>query len=255
MRIFFIGIYALFIVFLNSCGVNSNLMFREPKGAKNSGDSLLKITATEYVLQADDRFTFQLYTNNGEEIVNAMSGVEENKSIATPIEYMVNKSGLVDLPILGQIKLANLTITQCQDTLAKKYEEKNGYKDPYVQLKVTNLRVIVFPGSGSEAKVIPLQNSNTTLMEAIALSGGIADRGKANSVKLMRLENGERKVYTFDLSTIEGLKYADIIVQANDYIYIEPKETIAKESAKELAPIITIISSAFVLISVILTLN
>ena len=61
-------------------------------------------------------------------------------------------------------------------------------------------RVIVFPGNGSDAKVIPLTNNNTTLTEAIAMAGGITDRGRANHIKVMRRVGSERKVYKIDLS-------------------------------------------------------
>ena len=92
-------------------------------------------------------------------------------------------------------------------------------------------------------------------MEAIALAGVNTDRGKANTVKLMRRVNGTRKVYVLDLSVIEGLKYVDMVVQANDYIYIEPNPQIAREVVKEVAPIVSILSSAIVVITIINTLK
>ena len=89
-------------------------------------------------------------------------------------------------------------------------------------------------------------------MEAIALAGGIAERGRASRIKLIRKnDNGQRQVYRIDLSTIEGLKYTDILVQANDYIYIEPVPEIGRELLKEVAPIVSLISSAAIVISVI----
>ncbi len=124
--------------------------------------------------------------------------------------------------------------------------------NPFVQISVTNRRVIVFPGNGGDAKVLYLANNNTTLLEAIALAGGIAERGRASRIKLIRKnDNGQRQVYRIDLSTIEGLKYTDILVQANDYIYIEPVPEIGRELLKEVAPIVSLISSAAIVISVI----
>ena len=145
-----------------------------------------------------------------------------------------------------------MTIQECEDFLIQKFDS---YQDPFVQVKVTNQRVIVFPGNGSDAKVIPLLNSNTTLMEAIAQAGGITDRGKASTIKLMRKINGERVVYGIDLSTIEGLKYVDMIVQANDYIYVEPTPELAKEISKDVVPIVSILSSALLIFTAISTLK
>ncbi|MEN9440496.1 MAG: hypothetical protein RLZ33_572, partial [Bacteroidota bacterium] len=57
--------------------------------------------------------------------------------------------------------------------------------------------------------------------------------------------------YKIDLSTVEGLKYVDMVVQANDYIYIEPNADIAKETIKEVAPILSILSSALIIFTAI----
>ena len=57
------------------------------------------------------------------------------------------------------------------------------YVKPFVLMSVQNKRVIVFPGNAGDAKVIPLLNNNTSLIEALALAGGISDDGKAHKVK------------------------------------------------------------------------
>lgn len=250
----YIGL-VLSLLATTSCGINSNLMFKTPKGVHEVKDSIPLHPKKEYQISTDDKFTFMLYTNKGERIVNEMAGVNKDAIAKAEIEYVVRPDGTADLPILGATVVSGLTVRQCEDTLAQLFAAKNGYNQPFVQVKLTNQRVIVFPGNGSAAKVIPLQNNNTTLMEAIALAGGIAERGKANKVKIMRIENGQRTMYVIDLSTIEGLKFADMIVQANDYIYIEPKEQVGQETVKVVAPIISIITSALVIITVFSTLK
>lgn len=250
--------YILFTFLLlgfSSCGLNSNLMFKEAKGETAQTDSIPLRPAGEYTISKDDKFSFQLYTKNGEAIINGMTGIKQEGVTKPDVEYVVRQDGTAELPILGSLKVSGLTVQQCEDTLAKLYEQKNGYINPYVQLKLTNQRVIIFPGSGGDAKVIPLQNSNTTLMEVIALAGGIADRGKANTVKLIRSENNKRVVYRMDFSTIEGLKYSDMIVQANDYIYIEPNEQVGKQVIASAAPIVSLLSSILVILTVALTLK
>ena len=244
---------AFLLLMLTSCGVNENLMFRTPKGVDTASDSILFQPAAEYTISHDDKFTFILYTNGGQQIVEQMAGMDKGAGQPNPPEYLVRQDGTAELPVIGQIKVEGLTIHECEDTLAVLYSKE--YQDPFVQLKITNQRVIVFPGSGSDAKVVPLQNSNTTLMEAIAQAGGIADRGRADRVKIMRQVNGKREVFVLDMSTIEGLKYADIIVQANDYIYVEPSEQLTKEVVAEAAPIVSLLSSALIIFTVISTVK
>jgi polysaccharide export outer membrane protein len=57
----------------------------------------------------------------------------------------------------------------------------------------------------------------------------------------------KRDVYLIDLSTIEGLKYADLIVQANDIIYVEPVPEIGRELVKDIAPIVSLLSSVWLI--------
>jgi polysaccharide export outer membrane protein len=248
----FIYVFACVSLLLHSCGVNSNLMFKVPKGEMNY-DSIPLQPMEDYRISVDDKITFDLTTNKGANIIDKMSGVDL-ESVATPsvYEYTVRRNGKVELPVIGEVAVAGLTIQECEDFLIQKFDS---YQDPFVQVKVTNQRVIVFPGNGSDAKVIPLLNSNTTLMEAIAQAGGITDRGKASTIKLMRKINGERVVYGIDLSTIDGLKYVDMIVQANDYIYVEPTPELAKEISKDVVPIVSILSSALLIFTAISTLK
>lgn len=244
----------LFCVFvlslmMNSCGVNNNVMFKEAKSDVNR-DSIPMFPSEDYRISADDKISFTLSTNNGKEIIEKLSGISETSlQQASSVEYLVRRNGFVELPVIGQVKVAGLTVEACEDTLVNLYSKE--YIDPFVQIKVTNQRVIVFPGNGSDATVVPLHNTNTTLMEALAHAGGITDRGKANTVKLMRRVDGQREIYWIDLSTIEGLQYVDMIVQANDYIYVEPTPEIAKEISQDIVPVISLASSALFIISAI----
>lgn len=235
-----------------SCGVNSNIMFKVPKGEVNY-DSIPMFPIEDYRISVDDKISFEMYTNDGSAIIDNMSGVAVNRVNGTNIrEYVVRNNGEVELPVIGKVKIEGLTIEQCEDTLVSRF---SSYQNPFVQVRVTNQRAIVFPGNGSDAKVIPLVNSNTTLMEAIAQAGGITERGKANTVKLMRKVDGKREVYGIDLSTVEGLRHADMIIQANDYIYVEPTPDLAKELREDVAPIVSLVASAMFIFSAILSLK
>jgi polysaccharide biosynthesis/export protein len=240
------------ILSLYSCGINRNIMFRELKGSNAvQSDSIPMKPNRDYVISLDDKFSFTLITNNGEKLVTGLPGGGNSVEQKEALHYVIRSNGTADLPLLGSISLAGLTVKECEDTLAKLYAEKGGYIDPYVQVKLLNQRVIVFPGGGSDAKVVNLTNNNTTLMEALALAGGIADRGRADRIKLIRLVDGKRMLYTIDLSTINGLKYTDMIVQTNDYIYVEPTENVASETLEKVTPIVSIFTSALIIFSFI----
>jgi len=167
------------------------------------------------------------------------------------ISYLVRQDGKSRLPMLGDVQIAGLTKLEAEMNLEKAYAKY--YVNPYVQVQIQNQRVFVFPGNGADAQVIELQNNNTTLLEAIARAGGIATRGRAKRVKIVRQTNEGKDVYQINLSTIgEGLKYTSMIMQANDIVYVEPVPEISQGVLNEVTPIVALLSSAFV---IYLTIN
>ena len=248
-------ILSLVVLVLSSCGVNSSLMFRTKK-SEIIRDSIPIAPTEAYRIAPDDKFIFRLYTNDGKRIIDGLTGITEGGSSGSGgsggsmgMNYWVKPSGYAELPIIGEVQLAGKSVKEAQDHLSLLYSAF--YAKPFIQLEVTNQRVIVFPGNPGTAKVISLVNNNTTLMEALALAGGITNRGQSKKIKIMRQFPDGRKVYEVDLSTLEGLKYADMIVQSNDYIYIEPMRQISRELLQEIGPIVSIISTSVIIITVI----
>ena len=58
-------------------------------------------------------------------------------------------------------------------------------------------------------------------------------------------------MYLIDLATVDGLKYVDLIVQNGDYIYIEPVPELGKEILAQIAPVVSILSSLLIVVSVL----
>lgn len=240
---------------LSSCGVNSNLMLKTDKDYKYADIDSMTETKGDYVIDVNDIVQMRFFTNNGLRVLDISTSTEPGQNVQVfnqnnVLSYVIQSDSMVRLPVLGLVNLVGLTIREAEIRLQSLYSEY--YVEPFIQLNVSNKRVVVFPGDGGAAQVIYLQNNNTTLMEVIGLAGGLADRGRASRIKLMRKDdNGKRLVYKFDLSTIEGLAYTDFIVQANDYIYVEPVPELGREILQEVTPIVSLITSAAVIISVL----
>ena len=222
-------------------------MLRTPKNYSYSEfpDSL----SNQYKISPNDNIQFRLYANDGFRLIELTTegtqgaGNTQSGGLTFQVEY----DGTVKLPLLSRVKLAGLTPREAEFVLQDKYAEF--YNNPFVMVKVSNRRVTIFPGNEGSASVIPLENERTTLLEAIAKGGGISSDGKAKKIKLIRGELENREVYLIDLSTINGLKQADMVLQANDIIYIEPVFNISRELISELTPIITLISSTILILT------
>ena len=246
------------VLFIQSCGINSDLMLKTSMDYEFDQLNIdsLNTNIDQYVIGIDDIIQFEFYTNNGIKVLDitsisgeVSSGSAVSLNTAKNFNYVIGADSLVKLPYLNKVNIVGLTIREAEKYLELMYSDY--YVEPFVLISVVNKRVLVFPGSGGEASVVYLSNNNTTLMEAIALAGGITERGRAARVKLYREIDGRRKVYLIDLSTIEGLIYTDLVVQNGDYIYVEPVPQLGREVLKEIAPVVSIISSAAVVITAI----
>ncbi|MDQ3047613.1 MAG: polysaccharide biosynthesis/export family protein [Bacteroidota bacterium] len=222
-------------------------MLKTPKGFKYSDLPDDSLKSSDYRLSANDILEFSIYSNDGFKLVDLTSLNSSNQAFRfeTGLEYLVESDGMVKLPILGRIKINGYTIKEAENHLEEVYSAY--YIRPYVVIGVKNKRVIVFPGNPGDAKIIALRNNNTTLIEALAQAGGISENGKARIIKVIRIVNGKHEVYLIDLSKIEGIKYASMVLQANDLIYVEPRRRYATKFFQEVSPIVSLVTSAVIL--------
>jgi polysaccharide export outer membrane protein len=249
MKKLFVYICVLFL--LSSCSfLRPDIMLKTPR---NFQYTQMKDTTAfrEYKISPNDQIEFRLFSNDGFRLIDLTSLNSTNTlAQAAILQYLVENDGTTKLPVLGHIKLAGLTIRDAENMLEEKYAQF--YAKPFVLMKVLNKRVIVFPGSGGTAKVMPIVNNNTTLMEVIALAGGLPEYAKAHKIKVIRGDPQKPSVYLIDLSKIDGVAMANMVVQANDIIYVEPRIRFSSEVVKEISPALTILTSAFLVYTIYL---
>jgi polysaccharide export outer membrane protein len=88
------------------------------------------------------------------------------------------------------------------------------------------------------------------LFEAIAQVGGISS-GRANRIKLIRGDLRTPQIFLIDLSTLDGMKKADLYLQANDIIYIEPRNQVPTQIISVLTPYLALFSTLLLIYSII----
>jgi polysaccharide biosynthesis/export protein len=211
-----------------------------------------------YTIRPYDLLEVEVYTNKGERIIDPdfelmreiQMGAQARNMRILP-QYLVQEEGQVRLPMVGDVPLAGLTLLQSDSLLARAYS--NYYREPFVLTRFANKRVVVLGASGGQ--VIPLTNQNMSLLEVLALSGGIAGRGKAHNIRLIRGELDNPQVQLIDLSTIEGMRKASMQVQSGDIVYVEPIRRILPETIRDVAPVVGLISNVLTLVVVIISLS
>lgn len=200
---------------------------------------------TEYRIAPNDELQISVDIQEGEAIFENTTANNNNNNYGR--SFTVEFDGMVKLPRLGRIQVAGLTTRQLEDTLELAYAQY--MNAPMVRVKITNHKVTIFPGGeGGTAKIITLSQENTTLIEALAQAGGISD-GRACKIKLIRGDLKNPTVYQVDLSTIDGMKQANLTLKANDIIYVEPRLRPVSRFLNELNPYLTLLSTTLLIIN------
>jgi polysaccharide export outer membrane protein len=250
--------YIIFI-FITSLILSSCKVFLPSRMLKvTSKDQISTFDSTdvikEYRIAPNDLLKINVYYQNGEDFLDmfSMADIRTMTTAANPntgIEFLVEFDGKIKLPYLGYVKIDSMTMREATRFLEDSYAKF--LNNPMVRLQVTNKRVTIFPGgSGGSAKVINLVNNNTTLIEALALAGGIND-GKAYKIKLIRGDLKNPTIYQIDLSTVDGLKQADLVLQANDIIYVEPAKVVT-QFMKEFNPYLSLANTILLVLQLLL---
>ena len=249
LQYFKVAFLAFLISLLYACNYNSSIMMKSPKDYQY--DEAPSDSVSEYIISASDILKFRLYTNEGTSLVDltAISDNQNQRVMENNITYLVEYDGFVKLPIIGRVELRGKTIKEAEKYLEEQYLKY--YIKPFVKLNVINRRITVFPGGGSKGQVINLDNENMTMLEALGSVGGLTKESKAYRIKLVRGNLKNPKVYLFDFSTLEGIKKAGFVLQANDIIYVERRSDALREAVRDIAPIVSLITSTMTFIIVI----
>jgi polysaccharide export outer membrane protein len=203
----------------------------------------------QYVIQPGDEMTLHIYARDGFRLIDvvgsanisnaANAGANSPLSYAT-VDYLVDNEGFVRLPVVGELFVKGYTEKELNRILADKFSGL--FVDPFVIAKVDNRRALVF--KGSTGGVISLNDGPTNLLEVIAKAGGLEDNAKAYKIKVIRGDLKNPQVILIDLSTMEGVRKADLIIQSNDIIYIETKRTsVAAQVLNEIAPYLSFVTT------------
>ena len=174
--------------------------------------------AYEPLIQANDMLEIRVTSINPEAASFFNPGVSEGGQTAnTGTEYLVDKAGNIDVPLVGTIHAAGLSTTAIRDTLKtrlEKYLQSPTVNVAYRNFKITVLGEVKMPG------VYYIQNEKASMPEVLGLAGDLTIYGDRKQVMLIREENGNKQFITIDLTTRDMFGASYYYLRPNDIIYV-----------------------------------
>lgn len=134
---------------------------------------------------------------------------------------LVDPSGVIEIPILGSVKVAGLTTTEAKSIIKDKL--KLYLKEPTVNVRFLNYKISVL-GEVLHPSVYVIPNESITLPEALSLAGDMTIFGKRENVLVIRDENGKKVFGRVDLTTRGVYSSPFYYLHANDVVYVEPSK-------------------------------
>ncbi|MGH2624343.1 MAG: polysaccharide biosynthesis/export family protein, partial [Sphingobacterium sp.] len=134
--------------------------------------------------------------------------------------YLVDNDGTVEVPVLGKIKVAGMTLIEAKAAIREKAGEF--YKDANVSLRFSNFRVSVL-GEVNRPGTFIIPNQRVSILDAIDFSGDLSVFGRRNNVMLVRKDdNGKAVAVKMDLTSKDVFNSPYFYLRQNDIVYIEP---------------------------------
>ncbi|OJU45341.1 MAG: hypothetical protein BGN96_07005 [Bacteroidales bacterium 45-6] len=193
--------------------------------AKVMPNDILLITVNTLTPEAAKDFNLPLIPQSSKNITptDVTSVTETYGSLQN---YIVDKDGCINFPILGKTKVGGLTKAQVEklihDAIYPAYTKEN----PIVTMRFLNYRVTVL-GEVNKPGIYTSENARMTIFDALASAEDLTIYGKRDKILLVRLDqNGEKHIYPVNLQDRTLLLNNDLYyLQQNDMVYVEPNRT------------------------------
>jgi polysaccharide biosynthesis/export protein len=130
----------------------------------------------------------------------------------------VGDDGQISYPLIGEVQAAGRTTHELERDLAKRLGDKY-LRSPQVTVLVReyNSQRVTVEGSVKNSGVYPMKG-NTSLVQAIAMAGGIDSTIGSGDVVIFRSIDGRRSVARFDMDAIKKGDAEDPQLQPGDVV-------------------------------------
>ena len=141
--------------------------------------------------------------------------------------YKVDSSGEIDLPLLGSIKVIDLTVNQISTLLEEKL--KSFVVNPAVKTTILNFKFSVL-GEVKNPQTFSVIDDKISIIQAIGMAGDLTINGDRSDITLLREVNGKFESTIIDLTSFDVISSPYYYLRQNDVIYVRPNTAKVKSS-------------------------
>jgi polysaccharide biosynthesis/export protein len=218
--------FSIIICSLSSCISHQELInFRSGKEKEPTLSKLPKQEITnqgDLKLQANDILAFIIMSPDGVlatpyNISSTQTGVQVSPN--APNTFLIGSDGMLNVPSIGAIKAAGLTIKELREEVLKKLSVL--LENPSVNIRLINFTITV-SGEVQRPGIFTVPNERITILEALGQAGDLTPYSNRQHIMVIREHEGVREYGEIDLKDNKFFTSPYYYLQRNDVIYVEP---------------------------------
>ena len=194
------------------------------------GETFAVPEAPDIIVHPGDKLSISVTGKNRElalpfNVTGGLAAVdaEGNTSVAAEDHsYLVDEKGEIDFPVLGRLKVAELSITEIKELIAGEISDRNMLESPNVTIDLENFRVTMLGEVGAKGNM-HIEGNQINLLQAIAQAGDLSTSANLKDVTVIRTSTGERTVYSVNLYSKDLYNSPAFYLQQNDVVYVKPR--------------------------------
>lgn len=254
-------------IFFCSCISNEKIIYLQNPDADADylEDRMISYEIPEYRLQFNDIVSVDVKTTvpfiNEAFDLGGGSGMPSNGSMlgqaGGDIYYMsgykVDRSGEIEMPLIGKIRVSELTVEEAKDHIKEKVAGLVS-EEVFVRVKLGGIRFSTF-GEFRKPGRYTILSERMTIFEAISHAGDLNTVAKRNELLLIRQYPEGSKLHRVDLQNRDIISSPFYFIQNNDQLYAEPmkiREVGSSENATQsISLIASILTTAILIFSLV----
>jgi polysaccharide export outer membrane protein len=178
------------------------------------------------IIQPGDVISIRVFSSTANQEQAAIFNIPNSDKSAAPGGYQVNEMGNIEMPMIGPVKAAGITINQLQDELSKKLT--NYVKNPSIIVNFLDFNINVL-GEVHKPGLQKFSVDRVTVIDALGAAGDLTDFGERQDITVIREQNG-KKIYTsIDLTKRDFVLSPVYLLQPNDVVYVKPNANKLKD--------------------------
>ena len=215
------GYFALACFTIMSCTPSKDVVYFQDA---SQFETLINENPATTKFKVDDLVSIHVSTLDPEASApfNLFRGAGEGGIRPEQVNYLVDKNGEIDFPVIGKVKIVGLSPSETRDLLREKLADY--LKNPIINIRIRNFTVTVL-GAVNRPCTFEVNGEQITIMEALGFAGDINIKGRRDNIMVIRDFDGTKVYNRINLNEKDALKSPVYYLTQNDVVYVEPNKS------------------------------